>query len=277
MQIRLFERPGDRALGGDAEGDREALHAPGAAPRAVRRGRLDLVPGAGARELRRATCSPTSTSSAIRARGFRIVVDYGYSAGSFVLPLVLGPLGVEAITAHAFESDTEHGAGAARARRSTRRGGSSRAVGADLGAVFDRSAERLYLIDERGREVPARPGAAALPAPARLERRAAGRSRCPITATSQVEEVVGDRLEVVRTPASLAELTQAAAEDGVVFAGAPGGGYVFPDFLPAYDAMASLCKLLELLAPVDQPLSELVARAAAADARPPRRCSARGR
>ena len=27
-------------------------------------------------------------------------------------------------------------------------------MNADLGAVFDRSAERLYLIDERGREVP---------------------------------------------------------------------------------------------------------------------------
>jgi mannose-1-phosphate guanylyltransferase/phosphomannomutase len=34
---------------------------------------------------------------------------------------------------------------------------------------------------------------------------------------------------------------------------------VFPGFLPAYDAIASLCKLLELLADVDQPLSELVA------------------
>ena len=34
---------------------------------------------------------------------------------------------------------------------------------------------------------------------------------------------------------------------------------MFPDFLPAYDAMASLCKLLELLAPVEQPLSTLVA------------------
>jgi mannose-1-phosphate guanylyltransferase/phosphomannomutase len=45
----------------------------------------------------------------------------------------------------------------------------------------------------------------------------------------------------------------------VIFAGAIGGGYVFPDFLPAYDAMASLCKLLELLAPVQQPLSSLVA------------------
>ena len=48
------------------------------------------------------------------------------------------------------------------------------------------------------------------------------------------------------------------SEDGVVFAGAVGGGYVFPEFLPAYDAVASLCKLLELLAPVRRPVSELV-------------------
>ena len=70
-----------------------------------------------------------------------------------------------------------------------------------------------------------------------------------------MEEVVGDRFQVVRTPATLPELTRAAAEEGVVFAGAPGGGYVFPAFLPAYDAIAALCKLLELLAPVGEPLS----------------------
>src|SRR5205823_8456739 len=51
----------------------------------------------------------------------------------------------------------------------------------------------------------------------------------------------------------------AAAQDGVVFAGAVGGGYVFPEFLPGYDAVASLAKLLELLAPVRRPISELVA------------------
>ena len=44
----------------------------------------------------------------IREREFRIVVDYGYSAASWVLPLVTGPLGVEAVTAHAFESDSGH-------------------------------------------------------------------------------------------------------------------------------------------------------------------------
>ena len=45
----------------------------------------------------------------------------------------------------------------------------------------------------------------------------------------------------------------------MIFAGAVGGGYVFPEFVPAYDAVASLCKLLELLAPERRPLSEIVA------------------
>ena len=78
--------------------------------------------------------------------------------------------------------------------------------------------------------------------------------------TSLVDRLVeGSGLEVIRTPATLADLTKAAAGDGVIFAGAVGGGYVFPEFLPAYDAVASLCKLLELLAPVRRPLSALVA------------------
>ena len=51
----------------------------------------------------------------------------------------------------------------------------------------------------------------------------------------------------MRTPVSLPDLTRVGG-DGVLFGGAVGGGYVFPEFLPAYDAMASLCKLLELLA-----------------------------
>src|SRR5262249_3281699 len=43
----------------------------------------------------------------VRARGFRIVVDYGFSAASFVLPLVLGPLGVEVVSTHAFPTEPD--------------------------------------------------------------------------------------------------------------------------------------------------------------------------
>jgi mannose-1-phosphate guanylyltransferase / phosphomannomutase len=71
--------------------------------------------------------------------------------------------------------------------------------------------------------------------------------------------VEGSGLEIVRTAASLQDLTRVAAEKGAVFGGAVGGGYVFPEFLPGYDAVASLVKLLELLAPVRRPISEIVA------------------
>jgi mannose-1-phosphate guanylyltransferase/phosphomannomutase len=195
---------------------------------------------------------------AIRARTFRLVVDYGYSASSFVLPLLLGPLGIEAISAHGFT--TEAAATAASLRESV--GQAKRlvgAIGADLGAVFDRAGERLFLIDEQSREIPVEQTLLLF---LRLigAREQGGKTAFPITVTGRVEQLAADGgLEVVRTPAAPAELMQAASQDGVVFASAVGGVYVFPQFLPAADAVASLCKLLELLAPIEQPLSELVA------------------
>jgi mannose-1-phosphate guanylyltransferase / phosphomannomutase len=193
----------------------------------------------------------------IRARHFRIVVDYGYSAASFVLPLVVGPLGVEAISAHGFfAEELGERESLAQAIGHTKR--LVTAIGADLGAVFDQSGERLYLVDDQGHEVPV-DQTLLLYVRLLADRGVVGKAAFPITVTSKVEELAGPGLEIIRTPNSLTDLTQAASADGVVFAGAVGGGYVFPQFLPAYDAVASLAKLLELLAPTRRPLSELVA------------------
>ena len=195
---------------------------------------------------------------AIRERQFRIVVDYGFSAASYVLPLVLGPLGVEVVAAHAFPSDGESGphglaASIGQAKRLVS------AVGADFGAVFDSAGERLYLIDEQAREVPVEL-ALLLYLSLIGSNGHHGKLAFPVTVTSQVDRLVeGTGFEIVRTPASLQALTEAASQEGVIFAGAVGGGYVFPEFLPGYDAVASLANLLELLAPVKRPLSELVA------------------
>jgi mannose-1-phosphate guanylyltransferase/phosphomannomutase len=255
VQIRLFERPGV-ALSEQMQKEIEK-HYTRQELRRVPFGAVGSISyPARARESYASDLLDDLDVTAIRERGFRIVVDYGYSGGSFVLPLVFGSLGVEAVTAHAFESDV----GSAPARFGATLDYAQRlveAVNADFGAVFDRSAERLFLIDETGREV--RPDQALLLYLHLLTLNSTGTIAVPITATSQVEEVVGGKLDVIRTPATLAGLTQAAAGEGVVFAGAPGGGYVFPGFLPAYDASASLCKLLELLAPVELPLSKLVA------------------
>ena len=257
VQIRFFEPPGIQ-LTSVLEKEIEKAFSRRELRRAAYDEVGDITYPARVRESYAQDLLETLALETIRERRFRIVVDYGYSAASFVLPNVLGPLGVEAVSAHGFVSDrAEPPASLADSIAQARR--LVAAVGADLGAVFDRAAERLYLIDEQAREVPVDQ---ALLLFLRLiaERGATGKLAFPVTVTGLVDRLVaGSGLEVVRTPASLADLTRAAASDGVVFAGSLSGGYVFPDFLPAYDAVASLCKLVELLAPIRRPLSELVA------------------
>jgi len=52
---------------------------------------------------------------------------------------------------------------------------------------------------------------------------------------------------------------ETASARAVMFAGTPDGGCAWPEFLPAYDAAVTLVKLLDLLAAVDRPLSQVVA------------------
>jgi mannose-1-phosphate guanylyltransferase / phosphomannomutase len=257
VQIRFFEHPGIQltaSMQKEIEKHFTRLELRRAAHNAV--GSVSYP--ARVRETYAQDLLATLDRDAIRDRGFRVVVDYGYSAASYVLPLVLGPLRVEAISAHAFVADTAD-AGSATLRESI--GQAKRlvtAVGADLGAVFDRAAERLFLIDEQGREIPVEQTLLLFLRLISSNGRR-GKLAFPVTVTSAVDEMAkGSGLEVIRTPASLAELTEHASRDGVVFAGALGGGYVFPEFLPAYDAVASLCKLLALLAPARRPVSKLV-------------------
>ncbi len=258
VAIRFFEEPGIQ-LSTTMQKEVEKHFSRGELRRAAGDSVGDVDYPVRARESYAEDLLETLDQEAIRSRKSRIVVDYGYSAASLVLPVVLGALDVEAVAAHAFGSTSAAGSPANLRSLIGQTKKLVTAVGADFGVVFDRAAERLYLIDESGHEIPVEQ---ALLLYLRLigSNGKRGKLAFPVTVTSQVDQIVkGSGLQVIRTPASLSELTKAAAQDGVIFAGAIGGGYVFPDFLPAYDAMASLCKLLELLAPVEQPLSSLVA------------------
>jgi len=190
----------------------------------------------------------------IRSRGFRVAIDYGHSPAAFTLPLVLGPLGVEAIgTRGFFVEDPTAELEPLDARRIVT------GVGADLGVVLDRAAERLLLVDEHGDAIAPDLGMLLVVRLLALSGRA-GQVAVPVTTTDLVDDLVeGSQLTVLRTPASLSELTRAATQDGVVLAAAPTGGFVFPDVVPGYDSVTALCKLLELLAGQEEPLSALVA------------------
>jgi mannose-1-phosphate guanylyltransferase/phosphomannomutase len=133
-----------------------------------------------------------------------------------------------------------------------------RSSGAELGVLVDSAGERLRLVDGAGRPVDLR---TALLAFVDLVARThpSARVAVPVTTSRVVEAILaGSGGEVVWTRVSSAALMRASDEEGVTFAGAEGGGYIFPRFLPAYDAAMSLSKLLELLATADMRLEDVV-------------------
>jgi mannose-1-phosphate guanylyltransferase/phosphomannomutase len=198
----------------------------------------------------------------IRSRAYRLVIDYSYSPASLTLPNILGDLGAEVLSMRAFNDQRHASLGAEELGTNIQEVQRLvRTMEADMGIIIGPGAERMYIVDERGHEVPLEK---ALLLFVKLVAQHAAKGEkivLPLTVTHLAEQLAGEfGVEVRRAKVSLPALARAATEDGVVFAGSLGGGYIFPEFLPAFDAVMSLGKLLELLAPQAGPLSEQIAQ-----------------
>lgn len=196
----------------------------------------------------------------IRSRGFRLVIDCSHSPASLTLPTILDELGVEVLSLRT-DSDQSHTSLSDAELAANIEGVSQlvRTMKADLGLVLGPVAERLYIVDDSGAQVPLE---AALLLLVRLvaEQATVGeRIVLPITVTHLAERLTaGSPIEIVRSKESIPALSLASTGDGVVFAGDTLGGYIFPQFFPAFDAIMSLGKVLELLTLREDPLSTLV-------------------
>ena len=203
----------------------------------------------------------------VRRRRFRVAIDYGYSPAAFTLPLVLGPLGVEGLNRNTWVLRRgRYGGGARVVRHATNRDGRSR-------RPRSRPRPRCRAAAARGRARERCPPSSASCSSSGCSRspgaRAVSQSRSPRRGTSTTSWQ-GSSLEIVRTQHSLVDLTRAATEDDVVLAAAPTGGFVFPEVVSGGHAVTALCKILELLAGQERPVSELVAELPEADSRPQR-------
>ena len=195
--------------------------------------------------------------SRIAGAGFKVVVDYSYGSASFVMPNILSKLGADVLAVNPFASTAgvmswdrvEHASSVA---------GLVRASGASLGAVIDPGGEHLSLVDDAGHVLSDNQ---ALLAYVTLVAGHIGDRRIalPLVATSHADRLAGERgVEIIRTKLSTAALMEAASEPGVGFAASTDGGFILPDFLPAFDAAAAMVKMLELLALEGVALSKIV-------------------
>jgi mannose-1-phosphate guanylyltransferase/phosphomannomutase len=198
-------------------------------------------------------------ASAVQAIRPKVVVDYAFGGTTLTGPAILGRIGAEVLALNGvldedrvvLAQDNVEG-------HMEQLAGMVRASAAELGALMDSSGEHVRLVDGKGRILD---GWEALLAYVDLVCRVTERPRVavPVSATRAVEEIVHRRNgEVLYTRVSQAALSAASEERGVVFAGAEGGGYIFPAFLPAHDAVMSLAKILELLARTETRLEDVV-------------------
>ena len=197
--------------------------------------------------------------AAIREAHPRVLVDFGFSSASLVLPHLLREAHVEAITLRSgFEEDA---ALWPQARNRDEELGQASAitktVRALLGARLDPSSQRLALIDDEG-EIISYEEATSLLALLALRAKGPGTVVASVSASARLEQVAthnGGR--VVLTKADATSVVRAATRNEALVAFDETGGFVWPSHLAGYDAMYTLLVTVEMLVTTQSRLSEL--------------------
>lgn len=198
-------------------------------------------------------------ASVIRAVGFKLVVDYSYGSASFVMPNVLAKLGADVLAVNPYASTAamvrfdrwEHAGRVSELMQSS---------GAHLGAVIDPDGEHITLVDDTGHVLTDDEGLFALLSLVSATNEGA-RVALPVSVGRSVEDLCRTTgTEIVWTKLSTPHLMEVAGAEHVAFAASQEGGYIFPAFVPAYDAVATLVHCLALLATTGVRLSKVVSQ-----------------
>jgi mannose-1-phosphate guanylyltransferase/phosphomannomutase len=198
-------------------------------------------------------------AASVRAHGFKVVLDYSFGASSLVLPTVLAKVGADVLAVNPFASTA-----AATAALEDQRSRVGRIIdlvrgsGSHLGLVLDPDGETATIIDDEGHVLS--PEQALLTLLTLVcEAKPNACIALPVSVSSEAERIASAHgAEIVWTKLSASHIMEVASDGNVDFAASQEGGFIWPEFLPAYDAVATLTKLLDLMAVTGRSLSSIV-------------------
>jgi mannose-1-phosphate guanylyltransferase/phosphomannomutase len=198
----------------------------------------------------------------IKRRRFKVIVDYAFGRISGILPELLGRLGCDVIALNAY-TDWERAPKTAQEREALMYNLSQVVLTLryDMGILIHSDGERIAMVDEKGEPLT---NARLLATIASLvaQTRPGAKVAVPVTAPSVVDMVMRrTNGNVARTKTDARFLMTLAAHkaENVAMAGDLDGGFIFPEFHPAFDGMFAFAKTLEMLSWVQQPLSAVAA------------------
>jgi len=194
-----------------------------------------------------------------RVARMKVVAEMGYGVASVVAPQVAAGWGIDLIALSPF-LDAERTSAAA-ADPDAAFGAALEAVEnfrADFGLVIDAASERVTLLTQQGRLLD---GETALHAMVELfcSSCECGAIAVPLHASRVVERIAAEHgCSVVRCGLSNRAMSLAALTEEVGFVGDRAGGYMFPSFLAAFDAVMTLGMVAKLLVDTDRRLDDVV-------------------
>ena len=190
-------------------------------------------------------------------RRFRVVVDCGNGAGSAITPAILRRLGCDVVGINCQMDGRFPGRGSEPSRENLSTLSSVvRETGADLGVAHDGDADRVAVIDERGRFVE---GDKLLALLAGWAAKSGGKVVTTVDASMVVDEIVEKAGgSVIRTKVGDVSVACEIEKTGACFGGEPSGAMIFPDVHLAPDGPLGAVKVLKMLEEVGRPMSELI-------------------
>lgn len=191
----------------------------------------------------------------ISSKTFNVVVDYSYGIASSVFPNILGKLGASVVSLNAYIDRTR----LTRTREEfdaacQHVSGIVKSLSSDIGILLDAGAEKIFLTDEHGNVLDEDRVASVVTKIYLQARRDSDapirKMACPISASAEIDQVAREfEVELLRTPNTHGGMMNAVlADPDIDFVAGTKGGFIFPEFLFATDAMYSVGKILEMMA-----------------------------
>ncbi|MBI4733729.1 MAG: NTP transferase domain-containing protein, partial [Rubrobacteridae bacterium] len=196
----------------------------------------------------------------IQNKHFKIVVDYSYGSTALVMPHLLEKLNCDLIGLNAYTNE----------KRTTvspeQRDSAAQQLAklvdtfkADFGLIIDSGGERIHIVDEKGRLIPSEDVLHLFVNLASRYEKSPGKVAVPLSVSSVAESIAREAgREIMRTKVSSRAMMEAALEPDVIFVGSHEGDFIFPRFMPAYDGIMSLFKLMEYIVNANTSLSGMV-------------------
>jgi len=127
----------------------------------------------------------------------------------------------------------------------------------DLGCLIDAGGEKLFLVNERGEPVDNERALTIITELFLQTHPDANVIAVPVTSSGEVDLVAArHNTTVLKTRNSHLAMMESASNKSVRFVGGTKGGFIFPDFFFATDAMYSVAKILEMMAKTGKRLGD---------------------